>query len=198
MERATKGVPCRLRTPYATKRDDPASSQSVQRRKPRAAAELKRSDALSLARRFAWQKGRIMSARPSSSRSVLFVFVCVGITTLLSGSVGAAPAAGPPPPMAGALPALPGSAWKIDFGRGVTGTAFLFCSKARGRWEIVPANGKIGAVGKSYAVSGNTLTTVNADDGLVEKWRMTWKDGVLELFDGKTTLKLHYNGTTAC
>jgi hypothetical protein len=41
---------------------------------------------------------------------------------------------------------LPGSAWKIDFGRGVTGTVFLFCKK--GRWEIVPQRaGSIGAIG---------------------------------------------------
>jgi hypothetical protein len=27
---------------------------------------------------------------------------------------------------------------------------------------------------------------------------MTWKDDVLELFDGKVTLRLHYNGETQC
>src|SRR4028118_301972 len=57
------------------------------------------------------------------------------------------------PTMAGALPSLPGTAWKIDFGKGVTGTVFLFCKS--GRWEIVPSRaGSIGAVGKSYKVSG--------------------------------------------
>jgi hypothetical protein len=101
------------------------------------------------------------------------------------------------PKMAGAFPSLPGTAWKIDFGRGVTGTVFLFCKS--GRWEIVPARaGSIGAVGKSYSVSGSTLTTVNRDDGMVQKYRMTWKGGVLELFDGKVTLGLHYNGETQC
>jgi hypothetical protein len=102
------------------------------------------------------------------------------------------------PKMAGALPSLRGTSWKIDFGKGVTGTVFLFC-KTGGRWEIVPQRaGSIGAVGRSYTVSGTTLTTVNADDGKVEKWKMTWKDGVLELFDGKARLKLHYNGETSC
>ncbi len=101
------------------------------------------------------------------------------------------------PKMAGAFPTLPGTAWKIDFGRDVTGTVFQFC-KSR-RWEIIPQRaGTIGAVGRSYTVSGSTLTTVNADDGKVEKWKMKWNGGVLELFDGKTTLKLHYTGQNKC
>ena len=101
------------------------------------------------------------------------------------------------PKMAGAFPSLPGTAWKIDFGRGLTGTVFQFCENRR--WEIIPQRaGSIGAVGRSYTVSGSTLTTVNADDGKVEKWKMTWKGGVLELFDGKTTLKLHYTGQNSC
>jgi len=90
---------------------------------------------------------------------------------------------------------LPGTAWKIDFGRGVTGTIFRF--PRNGRWEIVPNRpGSIGAVGKSYTVSGSTLTTVNADDGMVQKWTMTWQGDILELNDGKTSMMLHYNGTT--
>lgn len=102
------------------------------------------------------------------------------------------------PKMSGAFPSLRGTAWKIDFGKGVTGTVFLFCKNAP-KWEIVPQRaGTIGAIGKSYAVSGGTLTTVNATDGLVQKWKMTWKAGILEIFDGKGTLKLHYNGETQC
>lgn len=109
-----------------------------------------------------------------------------------------ASAQGLKPKMAGALPSLTGTAWKMDFGRGVTGTAFLFCKKS-GRWEIVPARaGSIGAVGKSYSVYGKTLTTVNADDGMVEKWQMNWTGEVLELFDGKATQRLHYHGETQC
>jgi hypothetical protein len=98
----------------------------------------------------------------------------------------------------GSVPhSLPGTAWKIDFGRGTTGTTFLFCKS--GSWEIVPERaGSIGAVGSSYRVSGNTLTTVNRDDGKVEKWRVSWEGDVLILNDGKVTLKLHYNGETQC
>lgn len=110
-----------------------------------------------------------------------------------------------PPPQAQTTPqkaavaprSLPGTAWKIDFGRGMTGTVFLFCTN--GRWEIVPDRiGSIGAVGSSYKVSGNTLTTVNRDDGMVQNWRTHWQGDVLELNDGKQILKLHYNGTTQC
>lgn len=103
-----------------------------------------------------------------------------------------------PTPKTGGVPrTLPGTAWKIDFGRGKTGTTFLFCRS--GRWEIVPERaGSIGAVGSSYKVSGNTLTTVNRDDGKVEKWKMSWEGDVLILNDGKVTLKLHYNGETQC
>ena len=103
----------------------------------------------------------------------------------------------PAPKMAGAFPALPGTTWRIDFGRGVTGTAFLFCKS--GRWEIVPSRaGSIGAVGKTHKVSGDILTTVNADDGQVEKFKMAWKENVLELNDGKTVLRLYYSGETQC
>ena len=104
-----------------------------------------------------------------------------------------------PSPTAAQTPrSLPGTAWKIDFGKGVTGTVFLFC-KGNKRWEIVPARaGSIGAVGKSYSVSGNTLTTVNADDEMVQKWKMSWEGNVLALNDGKVTLRLHYNGETQC
>jgi hypothetical protein len=91
---------------------------------------------------------------------------------------------------------LPGTAWKIDFGKGVTGTLFLFCRT--GTWQNVLPSGRIGAVGRSYSVSGSTLTTVNRDDGMVQKWKMTRKGDVLELFDGKVTLQLHYNGETQC
>ena len=105
--------------------------------------------------------------------------------------------AGAAPSLAGAAPSPPGTAWKIDFGRGLTGTVFQFCRNRT--WEIIPQRaGTIGAVGRSYTVSGSTLTTVNADDGMVEKWKMTWTGGVLELFDGETTLKLHYTGQNKC
>lgn len=101
-------------------------------------------------------------------------------------------------PQTGRAPrSLPGTAWKIDFGKGLTGTIFRFCKS--GTWDIVPARaGTIGAVGKSYSVSGSTLKTVNRDDGMVQRWKMTWEGDVLVLFDGKQTLRLHYNGQTQC
>jgi len=108
----------------------------------------------------------------------------------------AAPAAKGAAAARGSLPPLPGTAWKIDYGRGKTGDVFLFCST--GTWEIVPAYGSIGAVGRSWRVSGATLTTVNRDDGQVQTWRMAGSDGVLVINDGRQVLRLHYNGTTQC
>lgn len=104
------------------------------------------------------------------------------------------------PNTGGAVPhSLPGTAWKIDYGRGLTGDVFRFCQPSSKGWEIVPARaGSIGAVGKSYTVSGSTLTTVNKDDGMVQKWKMSWEGDVLVINDGRQTLKLHYNGETQC
>ena len=138
-----------------------------------------------------------MNVRIKLDWRVSALTACLFAGLLFAGQMDAT-AQGLKPKMAGALPLLSGTAWKIDFGKGVTGTAFLFCKKS-GRWEIVPARARsIGAVGKSYGVSGNTLTTVNADDGMVEKWKMNWKAEVLELFDGKATLRLHYHGEAQC
>lgn len=93
--------------------------------------------------------------------------------------------------------ALPGTAWKIDFGKGVTGTLFMFCRS--GTWEIVPARrGSIGAVGKSFRVSGSKLTTVNRDDGMVQSWDMQWVGDVLVINDGAQALRLHHAGETKC
>jgi hypothetical protein len=96
----------------------------------------------------------------------------------------------------GQLPRLPGTAWKIDYGRGKTGDVFLFCSS--GTWEIVPASGRIGAVGRSYRFSGNSLTTVNRDDSRSQTWRMSEDSELLVINDGRQTLRLYYNGTTQC
>ena len=101
------------------------------------------------------------------------------------------------PTMDGAFPSLPGTAWKIESAGSIGVATFLFCKS--GRWEVVPGQvGHIGAMGKSYKVSGKTLTTTNADDKKVEKFEMSWKDSVLELNDGKTVQRLHYNGETKC
>ena len=102
-----------------------------------------------------------------------------------------------PTPTGGPAPNdLPGTAWKIDFGKGLTGAVFLFCRS--GSWSMVLANGTIGAVGSSYDVSGSTLTTVNKDDGLTTRWRMNRAGDVLAIDDGRRTLRLHYNGETQC
>lgn len=93
--------------------------------------------------------------------------------------------------------ALGGTTWQIDFGKGVTGTQFIFCKS--GFWEIVPANSRsIGAKGKSWNVKGSALTTVNADDGQVENWKMTRRGALLEISDGSQTLILHPGPATPC
>lgn len=125
-------------------------------------------------------------------QSVLLAALCLG----LGASVNAGAEA---PPMAGDLPELSGSAWRIDFGSGLTGTVFLFCAGG-GHWETVPASGSIGLIGKSWAVSGSTLTTVNADDGMTQDWALSWdaEGEWLTIDDGALPLKLKYHGTTAC
>jgi hypothetical protein len=130
--------------------------------------------------------------------AIVFMFAANSLTLAQADfKVGQTEAPDLTPKMTGAFPSLPGTAWKIDFGRGVTGTVFQFCKNRT--WEIIPQRvGTIGAVGKSYSVSGSTLTTINADDGMVGKWKMSWKGGVLELFDGKASLRLHYDGENHC
>jgi hypothetical protein len=116
------------------------------------------------------------------------------------GSASAPEATQPPAKKLGTVPkTLPGTAWKIDFGRGETGTLFRFCPRPGDGWEIVPQRaGSTGAVGRSYSLSGSTLTMANRDDGMVQRWKMSWEGDVLVLNDGKVTLRLHYNGETQC
>ncbi len=103
---------------------------------------------------------------------------------------------GEPAVAGGPIPSLAGTAWKIDYGRGQTGDVFLFCSS--GTWQIIPARGSIGAVGRSYSVSGTTLTTVDRDDGKVQTWQMSGDNSMMIIDDGRQALSLHYNGTTRC
>lgn len=101
------------------------------------------------------------------------------------------------PPMAGAFPSLPGTAWKIESPGSIGVMVFRFCKKTTD-WQVVPSQpGHFGPSGPSFIVSGGTLTTT-ASDGKVEKYKMTWKDGVLELNDGKAILRLRYNGEVSC
>ncbi len=102
------------------------------------------------------------------------------------------------PKMAGGFPAIPGTAWKIDYGKGVTGYVFLFCKSAR--WEVISPqllNGAVTLMG-TFRVQGSNLISKDGNGGQVTTFKMAWKGDVLELNDGKVILKLHYIGETEC
>lgn len=106
---------------------------------------------------------------------------------------------GTPPPMASGFPVIPGTAWKIDWGiRGGNVQVFLFCKS--GRWEVVSPMRSSGAVTLmgTYELKGNRLVTQNMNGREVTNYQMAWKDSVLELNSGKSVMRLHYNGATAC
>ncbi len=109
------------------------------------------------------------------------------------------PAHGTPPPMANGFPVIPGTAWKIDWGiRGGNVQVFLFCKS--GRWEVVSpmrSSGALTLMG-TYALKGNRLVTKNMNGREETNYQMAWKDSVLALDSGKSVMRLHYNGTTAC
>lgn len=109
------------------------------------------------------------------------------------------PAQGTPPPMASGFPVIPGTAWKIDWGiRGGNVQVFLFCKS--GRWEVVSPMRSSGAVSLmgTYAHQGKKLVTQNMSGREVTNYQMTWRENVLELDSGKSIVRLHYNGATAC
>ena len=102
--------------------------------------------------------------------------------------------------MAGGLPTLPGTAWKIDFGiKGGNVQRFLFCRS--GRWEVVSSQlltgGAMSMMG-SYTVNGPSLVTRDANGGKVTTYRMAWNGKVLELDSGKAAMKLYEPVETAC
>lgn len=108
-------------------------------------------------------------------------------------------AQGMPPPMASGFPVIPGTAWKIDWGiRGGNVQVFLFCKS--GRWEVVSPMRSSGAVTLmgTYELKGNRLVTQNMNGREVTNYQMAWKGSVFELDSGKSVMRLHYNGTTAC
>lgn len=109
------------------------------------------------------------------------------------------PANGKVPITTNGFPVIPGTAWKIDFGiRGGNAQVFLFCKS--GRWEVVSpmlSSGAVTLMG-NYKLKGNDLVTENANGREVTNYRMAWKENVLELDSGKSMMRLHYNGTTAC
>lgn len=97
------------------------------------------------------------------------------------------------PRMTGALPAISGSAWKIIsmYGYGRSVSVYLFCPN--GKYEIVPPRAEMVVFRGTYRVAGSKLIT-KAQDGTVTTYTMTWRNGFLELNDGKAVLKLLYNG----
>jgi len=109
------------------------------------------------------------------------------------------PANGKVPITVNGFPVIPGTAWKIDFGiRGGNAQVFLFCKS--GRWEVVSpmlSSGAVTLMG-NYKLKGNDLVTENTNGREVTNYRMAWKENVLELDSGKSIMRLHYNGTTAC
>lgn len=102
------------------------------------------------------------------------------------------------PKMAGALPSIPGTAWKIDWGKGATGYVYLFCKTAR--WEVVSPDLLRGAATLmgTYKVQGSTLMSRDGSAGRVTPFKMAWQAGLLGLDDGKVTMRLHYVGKTEC
>jgi len=103
-----------------------------------------------------------------------------------------------PPPMAGGFPVIPGSAWKIDWGkRGANVQVFLFCKT--GRWEVVSPMLLAGAatIMGTYRVRGSNVVT-KGDDGSISNYTMTWKGDALEMNDGRTIMRLVYNGIAQC
>jgi hypothetical protein len=118
-----------------------------------------------------------------------------GLTTSPAPSL----ASGKVPVIAHGFPVMAGTAWKIDWGiRGSNVQVFLFCKS--GRWEVVSPMRSSGAVSLmgNYEVQGSRLVTRNLNGREVTTYRMSWKDGVLELDSGKSQMRLHYNTTTDC
>lgn len=103
------------------------------------------------------------------------------------------------PITANGFPVIPGTAWKIDWGiRGGNAQVFLFCKS--GRWEVVSpmlSSGAVTLMG-TYKLNESNLVTENSNGREVTNYRMAWKASVLELDSGKSKMRLHYNGTTAC
>lgn len=101
------------------------------------------------------------------------------------------------PKMAGSLPLIPRSAWKIDAGGGGRNVqVYLFCQS--GRWEVVSSQrGSLALMG-TYKVQGDTIISKDGNGGAVTNYKMTWNGTALELNDGKVVLKLIYNGETKC
>ena len=117
------------------------------------------------------------------------------------GSVPPPPAQAPPTPIAmngGEIPALPGTAWKMDFGiKGGNVQRILFCKS--GRWEVVSSQllngGAVSLMGR-YTVSGGTLALTG--DGKTTNYAISRSDVGLLLTGGRQNMRLYEPVPTAC
>lgn len=100
--------------------------------------------------------------------------------------------------MAGGIPAIPGTAWKMDFGiKGANVQRILFCKS--GRWEVVSSqllNGGAASLMGTYTVSGSTIAL--KADGKTTSYQMSLNGGVLQLTGGKQNMRLYEPVPTQC
>lgn len=98
----------------------------------------------------------------------------------------------------GAVPALAGTAWKMDFGiRRGNVQRILFCRS--GRWEVVSSQlltgGAVSLMGR-YTVSGSTLALTG--DGKTTNYRISRNDVGLLLSGGRQDMRLYEPVPTEC
>ncbi len=101
-------------------------------------------------------------------------------------------------PMGAGIPAIPGTAWKMDFGikRGNV-QRILFCKS--GRWEVVSSqllNGGAASLMGRYSVSGSTLALTG--DGKTTNYRISRNDVGLLLSGGSQDMRLYEPVPTEC
>lgn len=103
----------------------------------------------------------------------------------------------PPLQMNGGIPALPGTAWKMDFGvKGGNVQRILFCRS--GRFEVVSSQLLSGAVSLmgTYKVSGATLALTG--DGRTTNYKISGSADSLLLSGGKQDMRLYEPVPTQC
>ncbi|MEQ1729469.1 MAG: agenet domain-containing protein [Vicinamibacterales bacterium] len=98
----------------------------------------------------------------------------------------------------GGIPAIPGTAWKMDFGvKGGNVQRILFCRS--GRWEVVSSqllNGGAVSLMGTYKVSGGTLALTG--DGRTTNYRISASGEALLLTGGKQDMRLYEPVPTQC
>lgn len=100
--------------------------------------------------------------------------------------------------MGAGIPAIPGTAWKMDFGiKHGNVQRILFCKS--GRWEVVSSQllngGAVSLMGR-YSVSGSTLALTG--DGKTTNYRISPNDVGLLLAGGRQDMRLYEPVPTAC